>query len=303
MKKICLILCLVLCLCGCSVKEAPSGLSVVAVNFPAYDFARAVLGDKGEISMLLPTGASVHSFEPSPADIMKIEKADVFIFTGGESDTYIKKILSADENADRITINMCEISGIHQEEHEHSHSHEHRDEHVWLSPDNAKAIVMEISRALSKCAPQHREFFNSRSESYCKRIDEVADETRAAVTAAPIKNLVVADRFPFSHLCEYYSLSHTAAFSACDNFADADAKTVASIIDTVREHGLSFVFCCDGGSDSLKNAVCEETGARALTLYSLDSISDEDFKNGNTYIDFMIKNKQALERGLTRDAD
>lgn len=45
--------------------------------------------------MLLPPGAESHSYEPTPQDILKIKNCDIFIYTGGESDSWIKEILES----------------------------------------------------------------------------------------------------------------------------------------------------------------------------------------------------------------
>ena len=46
-------------------------LQVVATNFPAFDFTRAVAGGRAQVRMLLPPGAEAHSFEPTPRDLIQ----------------------------------------------------------------------------------------------------------------------------------------------------------------------------------------------------------------------------------------
>ena len=70
-------------------------IKVVATNFPPYDFARQVGGDKVEVTMLVPPGAESHSYEPTPQDIIKIQNCDVFIYGGGDSDAWIDSILDS----------------------------------------------------------------------------------------------------------------------------------------------------------------------------------------------------------------
>ena len=72
---------------GCSQSEAPVSedgwtLTVVTTLFPQYDFARQLAGEKGEVSLLLPPGVESHNFEPTPADIINIEKADLLAKNG-----------------------------------------------------------------------------------------------------------------------------------------------------------------------------------------------------------------------------
>ena len=82
------------CFAACGDKNKESGdkgnskkLSIIATGFPEYDLARAVVGDKANLKMLLKPGAESHSFKPSPEDVINIQKSDVFIYGGGESDS------------------------------------------------------------------------------------------------------------------------------------------------------------------------------------------------------------------------
>lgn len=308
MKRVIAAALVLLLLCGCAPRQSENGLSVVATVFPAYDFARAVAGENAQVQMLLDPGTEVHTYDPSPEDILKIENADVFIYTGGDSDVWVDKVLSTINTENKKIIRMTDHSELiyghgedeHTHEHDnHDHSHKHgADEHVWLSPDNAKSIVSAIAAALAVADKENASVYEENAQSYNAQITEHAEQTAAVVEKAKAKTLVVADRFPLKYLCHYYSLSYDAAFDACDLLADADAKTVLRLINTVRENGLKYVFYIENGSGYLADTVCEETGAERIMINSLHSISAEAFAAGITYIDVMEQNKEALRRGL-----
>ncbi|MFR3291488.1 MAG: metal ABC transporter substrate-binding protein [Lachnospiraceae bacterium] len=85
---------LVLPLAGCGAQEAPEGegLSVVATVFAPYDFARQLVGERGEVTLLLPPGSEAHSYEPTPKDIIDIQNCDLFIYVGGISDAWVADV-------------------------------------------------------------------------------------------------------------------------------------------------------------------------------------------------------------------
>ena len=89
-------------------------LTIVTTNFPAYDFARAVAGDKAEIKMLLKPGSEMHDFEPTPSDIIDIEKSNLFIYTGGESDEWVEDIL--EDTKVSKTLKMMDAVEVVEEE-------------------------------------------------------------------------------------------------------------------------------------------------------------------------------------------
>ena len=149
---IALALAAVLLLVGCGPTHikteaaAEDGLDVVVTVFPAYDLARAAGGDLVNVTLLLPPGAESHSYEPTPADILAVQECDLFIYLGGESDTWVETILSAiDLQGDAMRMVDCvelldeaHVEGMqnapgHDHEHEtdcddDSHGHDHEAE-------------------------------------------------------------------------------------------------------------------------------------------------------------------------------
>ena len=77
-------------LCGCTPVEEDSGkLSVVCSLFPYYDFVRVIGGEWVEPRLLVAAGREAHSFEPTPADVIRVSRADVFVYNGGEAELRI----------------------------------------------------------------------------------------------------------------------------------------------------------------------------------------------------------------------
>ena len=155
-KWICLlVMCFVLAM-GSAMAE---GGGVVATNFPCYDFARQVAGDAAQVKMLIRPGAEVHSYEPSPADILSIGGADLFVYIGGESDVWVDGILDSFGSAAPRTLKLMDSVALLEEEGEHDHDHGELayDEHIWTSPKNAIAMIRAVETALCEALPESAE--------------------------------------------------------------------------------------------------------------------------------------------------
>ena len=110
MKKALIIFLSIFLLLSCTKSEENKDKLVIsATNFPCYDAARAVFGDKADIKMILPYGGESHSYEPTSEDIIRIMNSDLFISTGGESESYVDKILSS---LDKEVINFRLIDNV-----------------------------------------------------------------------------------------------------------------------------------------------------------------------------------------------
>ena len=71
--------------CTVPVEKADDGkIQIVATLFPYYDFARAIVGDRADVTLLLSPGREAHSFEPTPLDAVTISEYYVFLYNGGE---------------------------------------------------------------------------------------------------------------------------------------------------------------------------------------------------------------------------
>ena len=112
--------------------------SVVSTSFPGYDFARAVTKNTNiSTKMLVKPGAETHTYEPTPQDIIDIKNADMFIYVGGDSDTWVKKILKDVDTKKTHVVKLVDlvstveeeiVEGMEDEdEHDHEHDHDHDD--------------------------------------------------------------------------------------------------------------------------------------------------------------------------------
>ena len=143
---------LLLTIAGCGVKnpeeEADAKMKIVTTIFPQYDFARRISGggELAHVTMLLKPGEEIHSYEPTPLDIRKIRECDLFIYTGGENDDWVERILENMGEEKPQTLRLVDLTRTVEEEHvegmmeergEHAHEHsaeeadhdEHEHEH------------------------------------------------------------------------------------------------------------------------------------------------------------------------------
>ena len=118
--------------------EAAKRLSIVTTIFPEYDWVRQILGEKfpdADVTMLLDNGVDLHSYQPTVDDIVKIATCDIFIYVGGESDSWVEDALKHSVNKDMKVINLLEVlkdtikteeamPGMQAEDgHNHGYSH------------------------------------------------------------------------------------------------------------------------------------------------------------------------------------
>ena len=304
-KKTCVLMALLaLVSFACLPGVAEGGLKVVATNFPCYDFARQVCGDGAELTMLLKPGTEAHAYDPTPTDIIAIGEADLFVYIGGESDAWADGILASfDENDRPKTLRMMDcVSGLVEEEGSDGHHHDSAgpeyDEHIWTSPVNAEAMVRALGEALAGIDGADAAACRASADAYAAQIEGIDGALRRLVEGAKRKTLVFADRFPFVYLAREYGLEWLAAFPSCTADTEPSAQTVMALIDRVSSEGIPAVYTIELSTQAVAKTVAEETGAEILTLHSMQTVTQDEFEAGESYVSLMRRNIEALQRGL-----
>ena len=314
-----------------------SRLAVAVTLFPYYDFVRQVAGDRVKLELVVPAGMDSHSFEPTPADVIKIQEADVFLYNGGHMEHWVEEVLDSLDRSQMIDVRMMDyvdvleeelVEGMEDAEHGHDHEdgeepgdvhdHDHEedaagaaetlapgqlaeieyDEHIWTSPVNAMTIVDVICQALCGADPDNQAIYEANAVAYKERLSSLDEAFRETVNAGTQDMLVVADRFPFRYLTETYGLSYRAAFAGCSGDTEPSARTIAYLIDQVREKELPAVYYLELSSHRVAEIISEETGAKPLLLHSCHNVTRQEFEEGVTYLQLMEQNVENLRIGL-----
>ena len=309
--------------------------SVVSTSFPGYDFARAVTKNTNiSTKMLVKPGAETHTYEPTPQDIIDIKNADMFVYVGGDSDDWVKKVLK-DVDTKKIhvvklvdlvsTVNEEIVEGMedeneheHEHDHDHDHDHDHKhdhdheshehkhdhdeeeegpeiDEHVWTSPKKAMEIVKKIAEVASEIDVAEKNKIDDNAEKYVAEIAEV-DKDLHQVIDGKISGIVVADRFPFRYFADEFGLKYSAAFSGCSEQTEASAKTISFLINKVKQDKIKKIYKIELSNGKIAETVSKDTGAEVLELHSAHNVTADDFSKGVTYVDLMKRNLAALSK-------
>ncbi|HCA04630.1 MAG TPA: zinc ABC transporter substrate-binding protein [Ruminococcaceae bacterium] len=302
---------------GCSGNSSPTArdsakLKILTTIAPQYDWlVNITQGAKDvELTMLLDSGADLHSFQPSADDLYSISNADVFVYTGGESDKWVDKALK--NSTDVLAVNLMEllgdkakqeeaVEGMQTDGHEDSEEAAEYDEHIWLSLKNAEYVCEKICGKLSEKDSANKDVYEKNTKAYTQKLHKLENEYEKAVKDAKFNTLLFADRFPFRYLTDDCNLKYYAAFSGCSAETEASFETVKFLSDKLSELKLPAVMTIDGSDKKIAETVRENSSnkdAEILTLDSMQSMKSADIKNGNDYIKVMTNNLEVLKKAL-----
>lgn len=289
--------------CG-EVERSTGKISVVTTIFPYYDFARSVSKGTCDVDMLLKPGSDVHSFEPTPSDILKIRNADLFIYNGGESDEWVDSILESLGDTDKpVVMKMTDyVKPLTEMDADH-HAEDEEDEHIWTSLDNAKTLVLKISDEVSKLDQKNKSVYTKNSLDYIEKISKVQSEIENTVNSSKSKKIVVGDRFPLLYFATEFSLDWECAFPGCSTETEPSLDRLSKLTDTIEKDKIKTILKLEMSENKVADTLADETNTKVRTFYSAESVSKEDFAKNITYVDLMERNNNALKEALSNDTN
>lgn len=310
------IFCLSFFVLGCSKKSNSTNqeFSIICTTFPLYDWVKNIIGenDSVKIDLLVDSGVDVHSYNPTPKDIVQVSKCDLFVYSGGVSENWVKNILNQTGNKSLKVVNLIEfleekgrvlcvpdgkeVSGTdycevnlevhddHEENHHedknhnHNHSHNHNhdehsdDEHIWLSLKNAILICNYLCQELCLLDSENADLYRRNTENYVAKLSNLDLEFENAVDSASCRTLLFADRFPFVYLTNDYNIDVFAAFVGCSAETEASFETIAFLANKVDELNLKYLIVLENSSDKIANTIIKNSKNKNQEILILNSI-------------------------------
>ncbi|MBR6880733.1 MAG: zinc ABC transporter substrate-binding protein [Clostridiales bacterium] len=301
-------------LCSCSAAGDDERLDVVVVSFSEYDWTRNIAGDNPagmDITLIMDNGVDPHSFQPSSDDIVDITTCDILIFTGGESEEWVRDALENKVNEDMIIVDLMDVIGdsIREEETKEGMSAEdgedeeetEYDEHIWLSLRNAAASCEAIEDALSKADPDNESVYSANKDRYISELTALDSEYKKACEEASVTTIIVADRFPFIYLTADYGLDYYAAFPGCSAETQADFETVIFLAGKADELNVPALITTETGNGKIASTIkenCKNSDMPVLILDSIQSVDSKRIENGESYLGIMKNNLEVLKKAL-----
>jgi len=317
-------------------KDPNKKISIVTTIFPEYDWVREIVGnhaDKFEITYLMNKGVDLHSYQASAEDIAKVSSADLFIYVGGESDTWAEDAIAEATNKEMKVINLLNSLGSdvkeeevvegmeaedeHDNDHseeakdhdhadeakEHDHDHDHAkegeeveyDEHVWLSLKNAQKLVMDIEANIESLDPDNAVDYAANADAYVKKLEELDKEYKKAVDESSLKYILVGDRFPFRYLVDDYGLKYSAAFVGCSAETEASFDTITFLAGKLDELGLKNVVTIENSDQKIAKTIIENTKNKDQGLVVLNSLQSVSQKEIDGGLTYLSVMKDNLE--------
>lgn len=293
-------------------------LTVICTVFPVYDWCRNIIGgeenERFRLELMMKKGTDMHNFQPSVADLARLNSADLVFYIGGESDKWIEEALAVSKNKSQIRISLMknmeelmksvELNSLYrdfkllEEDHfceiEQDEGESEYDEHIWLSLNKANMASQIFYGIFSQLDSVNRDTYQENEIVFEEALKKLDKQFRIALAEKPV--LLFADRFPFKYFTADYDLPYYAAFPGCSAETEASFSTVISLSEKIKENNLKTIYILENSNTKLADQIIETAGTstKVKVLNSLQSISESEIRNGVTYLKLMGENLEVL---------
>ncbi len=283
-------------------------LSLVVTLFPLFDFSREIVGEKADVSLLLPPGMEAHSFEPKPGDMITINNADIFIYTGKYMEPWAEKILQATDNKNLLVIdtskgiNLLKNTSNHKEENHGQNSITRRehgvyDPHIWLDFVNAQKMVDTILEGLTRQDYVNRDYYKRNADAYKTKLRELDETFKKTLSGCGKDTFVHGGHFAFNYLASRYGLHYISAYGSSPD-AEPTPRKIINLKKTIREQSIKYIYYEELVTPRIADILNKETGVRLLKLNGAHNVGKDDLEQGKTFIKLMEENLANLKVGL-----
>jgi len=280
-------------------KPEDNKLKVVTTFYPLAFLAKQIGGEKVTIKQLIPDNTELHNWQPSLADILVLDEADVIIYNGASLDHWFEDdVLPIIDSSNKIILETT--NGIQLLETGQQNNHEHEglyDPHTWISPFIAKQQSQTIYEALTQKDPTYTDYYAERWQSLKKRFEELDNDYMSGLSTKHKEELFVSHS-AFRYLADRYGFKqHGVIGISADE--QPSASTYANIVEMLLEHETYVVYVdpvYTGESvQTLRNELKRLSGhyVQILKLYFMLGNMD-----GLDYFGQMEKNLENLKVGL-----
>jgi zinc transport system substrate-binding protein len=271
---------LVLSLCAAAMPAAvrAEAINVVVTIKPIHSLVAQVMEGVGYPTLLVDGSASPHSFSLKPSHVRAIDAADVFVRVSERLEPFTGKIVRSLPESVRL-LTLLDAPGLKLlgqrssgmfEEHRHDATEPAdadaaaKDSHIWLDPDNAKAIAQYVAGALSERYPDRARQFKANAERLNAQIDALASELATGTKPLRDKPFVVFHD-AYQYFDARFGLDAVGSITVSPD-VQPSAKRLTELRRKIRSLKAVCVFAEPWFQAPLVAALTEDTGARSGTL-------------------------------------
>jgi ABC-type Zn uptake system ZnuABC Zn-binding protein ZnuA len=269
-------------------------LEVIATTTQVADFAKAVGGDQVSVTGLIKPNVDAHDYEPSPADIDAIARADVVLKNGAGLEEWLDDIIQSSGFSGPV-VDTSQGVALRREEGGEP------DPHIWQNPRNALLMATNVERALAQAEPAAAERLEANLAAYQRELEALDAEVARQIGSLANKKLVT-NHDAFSYYIDRYGLEFVGSIiPSFDTSAELSGRDVRDLVAKIRQTKVKAIFTETSLPARAAETIAAEAGVKVVAgegaLYG-DSLGPPG-SDADTYVKMIRHNTATIVSALS----
>ncbi|MEM6397075.1 MAG: zinc ABC transporter substrate-binding protein [Bacteroidota bacterium] len=287
--------------------QESEGKLVLASASIFADMAEVIGGGLVEVRSIVPIGGDPHIYEPTPADVALVSRADLILMNGLTFEGWINELVansgSAGEGGDppaEVQIITKGIEPIASTDYANA-----SDPHAWMNAENGKRYAINVRDALIGLAPEYEEEFRFNAGIYLQQLDDLEKYIHEQIARIPeAQRVLITSHDAFQYYGRHYGLQVEAALGTSTD-AEVQTDDVARLTRVIRELRVPAIFVESTINPKLLRQIATDNGVVIGGELFADSLADPVHPAG-TYLGMLRHNTDQIVSallGLTGDIE
>jgi zinc transport system substrate-binding protein len=298
---------LIAVIAGCAGKSTGVGdekratIKVAATIFPLADIVRNVGGDNVAVEVMLAPGASPHTFEARPSDVVKLQSASLLFAIGHGVDNWAQELADGVENLRVVTVDNgivlrqpldSYVPAMFSDNNEEEEGGG-QDPHYWLSVKNAKMIAQTVADILETTDAAHKDNYANNLQQYITQLESLDSELSAELAPYDGRGLITFHD-AWGYFTADYKLNIIGMFEPSPG-KEPSPQYLKQLNDTAVAHNIKAVFTEPQLASGAVEPFVQDLGLKLFTLDPLGGTGEQD-----SYINLMRYNARTIRDALTQ---
>ncbi len=264
--------------------NAAPDLTVAVTILPQKQIVERIAGNHAKVIVLVPPGASPHTYEPTPGQLADISSADLYIKVGSGIEferAWMDKIAAL--NPSMTIVNSSQGIGFLKsrgDEEEDGHSPASggelgTDPHVWLSLRNARIMAENTYQGVAAADPSHAAEYRANADAFMGELDDLDASIARDVAARNISTFMVYHP-SWSYFARDYGLVQIPIEA---DGKEPTATGVQNLIRQAKEKNITIVFASPEYSTRSAEVIADEMGGKVVLVSPLEEDYLRNMKN------------------------
>jgi len=252
------------CMLGCLAPEGDQAgeekIGVIVSIVPQAELVERVGGDHVRVTVLVPPGASPHTYEPTAGQLRAVSTAQLYALVGSGIEferVWLEKIRAV--NHEMLIVDCSKGITLIADEHEHSGA----DPHIWLSPRNAMVMVTNICDGLSSIDPEHEAEYIANRDRYLQELGEVDAFIHEQLDPYKKHRAFLTYHPSFGYFAAEYNLTQIAIEHGGKS---PTPQVIQASIDYAERYNLSYVYVAPQFATRDAETIAQEINGAVIYL-------------------------------------